>query len=745
MASKSKFIDVTLSFKDKFTTGLDQMGKKLNTHQKTIKNISRSFEKTGKSIEKTGRKLTAGVTAPIMATAGSCVKLAADFEQGMDKVQSISGASGKEMDTLSKKAMEMGEKTKFSATESADAFSYMAMAGWKTADMLDGIEGVMYLAGATGEDLATTSDIVTDALTAFGMKANETNRFVDVLAAAANNSNTNVSMMGESFKYVAPLAGALNYSVEDVGTALGVMANSGIKASNAGTALRSLLTNLAKPTDTVEAAMKKLGISMTDQSGKMKPLNELLSDMRKSFSGLTEKQKAQYAASIAGKTGMSGLLAIVNTSEGEFNKLSDALNNSKGAAQEMYNVANDNLSGKLTELKSKAESLGTEIGNKLTPYVGKLVEGLKGLIDKVKNLDEEQVDMIIKIAGVVAVMGPALIIIGKVTKGVGKFVGGISKVIKTAPKIMNSIKGIGSTLGGVLNVKIMLIVGAISLVAAGVFLLIKNWDKIKPWLLATWEKIKGFFTKIGEWLTKVKDWATEKFTAIKEKIQGVIESLKLKFEAFREKVRAVFDGIKNAVLPIIDNIRSSIQSKIDSIKQIFSGIIDFVKGVFTGNWTQAWEGVKNIFGGVFSSLSGLIKRPLNAVISLVNMAINGLNKLHVSIPDWVPGVGGQSYGINIPNIPYLAKGTNNWKGGSAVIHDKGAEIVDLPQGSRVIPHDRSLKQAYNMGKRSGNSNLTIAKIADTVVIREDADIDRLASAIADKLDDVAGNYSEDVA
>ena len=196
----------------------------------------------------------------------------------------------------------MGAKTKFSATESADAFSYMAMAGWKTADMLDGIEGIMYLAGASGEDLAQTSDIVTDALTAFGMEASDTNEFVDVLAKTASNANTNVSLMGETFQYVAPVAGALGYDVKDVSVAIGLMANSGIKASNAGTALRSLLTNLAKPTDSVKAAMKELGISLTDSKGEMKDFSTLMVDMRGSFSKLTEEQKAQYAASLAGKT-----------------------------------------------------------------------------------------------------------------------------------------------------------------------------------------------------------------------------------------------------------------------------------------------------------------------------------------------------------------------------------------------------------------------------------------------------------
>ena len=233
----------------------------------------------------------------------------------MSKVSAISGATGAELDALSDKAKEMGAKTKFSATEAASAFEYMAMAGWKTEDMLNGIEGVMNLAAASGEDLASTSDIVTDALTAFGLTAQDSTHFADILAQASSNANTNVGMMGETFKYVAPVAGALGYSAEDTATAIGLMANAGIKGSQAGTALRSIMSRLAKPTDEVQSAMDALGISLTDEQGKMKGLNEIMDDLRAGFSGLSEAEAAQTAAVLGGQEAMSGLLAIVNASD----------------------------------------------------------------------------------------------------------------------------------------------------------------------------------------------------------------------------------------------------------------------------------------------------------------------------------------------------------------------------------------------------------------------------------------------
>ena len=195
-----------------------------------------------------GGKLTMGVTTPIVALGAKAVKTAADFESSMSEVSAISGATGEDLQKLESLAKKMGETTRFSASEAAEALKYMAMAGWKTEDMLNGLEGIMNLSAASGENLGATSDIVTDALTAFGLSAADSGHFADLLAKASSNANTNVSMMGETFKYVAPVAGALGYSAEDVALAVGLMANSGIKASQAGTSLRASMTNLAKPT-----------------------------------------------------------------------------------------------------------------------------------------------------------------------------------------------------------------------------------------------------------------------------------------------------------------------------------------------------------------------------------------------------------------------------------------------------------------------------------------------------------------
>lgn len=402
----------------KFDTSIDSSG-----FQDGIDNIS--------GIASKGIKATAaiigGAATAVSGFAATAIKAGSDFEAGMSKVQAISGASGDKIAKLADKAKEMGAKTKFSATESAEAMQYMAMAGWKTGDMLNGIEGIMNLAAASGEDLASTSDIVTDALTAFGEAADQSGKFADALAAAASNSNTNVAMLGESFKYVAPVAGALGYSYQDVSVALGLMANSGIKASMAGTSLRQLFTNLAKPTDSMAAAMDYLGISLQDDEGNMKSLMYVMQDLRKSFGKcqmpmdefqsklaeldtqyangeLTEKKynkalqdltekaygaegalKAKYAATLAGTQGMSGLLAIVNSSDDDFDKLTEAIYNSDGAAEKMADTMNDNLQGAITLAKSALESVQIALYEKVQEPMKDTVKTVTSMLEDMNN------------------------------------------------------------------------------------------------------------------------------------------------------------------------------------------------------------------------------------------------------------------------------------------------------------------------------------------------------------------------
>lgn len=392
-------------------TGLDTKG--IETGLKKVSSIA----KTGIATAVTA---ISGMSTALAGVAGYSIKVGSSFEAGMSKVQAVSGASNEQLQRLSDKAKEMGATTKFSATEAADAMNYMAMAGWKTEDMLNGIDGIMNLAAASGEDLATTSDIVTDALTAFGLSAQDSTHFADVLAAASSNANTNVSMMGETFKYVAPVAGSLGYSAEDCAVAIGLMANSGIKASQSGTALRSMFSRLAKPSKEVKEAMEKLHISLTDSHGNMKSLDTLMGDLRNSFSGLSESEKAEMASSLAGQEAMSGLLAIVNASDADFNKLKDAIYGADGASAKMAETMQDNLKGKITITKSTIEGLGIKIYEEIEDPMKEAAEGTTDSVEQISSALEN--------GGIDAAV-----------EKTGNIIGGLSvKIAQESPKMVDA-------------------------------------------------------------------------------------------------------------------------------------------------------------------------------------------------------------------------------------------------------------------------------------------------------------------
>lgn len=421
----------------KFTKGFVSARSDLQQFNNSSASISTRMTGLSNAMVAVGSTLTKSVSVPLATIGAMALKTTADFDAGMSEVKAISGATGTEFKQLETKAIQMGAKTKYSATEAASAFKYMAMAGWDTNDMLSGISGVMNLAAASGEDLATTSDIVTDALTAFGLSAKDSSHFADILAQASSRSNTNVGLMGETFKYVAPVAGALGYSAEDCAVAIGLMANSGVKASQAGTALRSLFTRLAKPTDTVAAAMEKYNITLTDANGNMKPLSTLMSEMRDRFSGLSEAQKANLAATLAGQEGMSGLLAIVNSSDDDFKNLTDSINNADGASERMAKTMQDNLKGSFTIFKSTVESAAISIGKKLTPEVRKFVDTGTNLVKKFNDMSDAEKTNVVNIGKMATVIPLATLAGGKLLgsmlnlgKGIVKFNGEMSLLVQ---------------------------------------------------------------------------------------------------------------------------------------------------------------------------------------------------------------------------------------------------------------------------------------------------------------------------
>ena len=427
-----------------FSNGLQSAAKDIQNFLSKNETVTNRVQSLGSAMTNTGLSMTKYVTTPLVGIGAAAIKVSADFEDGMARVKAISGATGDDFAKLQDKAKEMGKTTKFSASESAEAMQYMAMAGWKTGDMLNGISGIMDLAAASGENLGQVSDIVTDALTGFGLSAKDSGHFADVLAAASNSANTNVSMLGESFKYVSPICGAMKYSVEDASIALGLMANSGIKAGQAGTSMRAMLTRLAKPTDEAKKAMIKYGISLTDSSGKMKSLREVIVDLRTKLGGLSEAEKASVVSTLASQEGMSGWLAVVNASDDEFNSLANSIDNCDGTSKKMAETMNNTAKGQLTLLKSNLESLGISIGDKILPSINEFIEGLNGVVDAFGNLSPGVQDFIVKAGMIAAATGPVLVAGGKVVTSISSIMKAGKTLGSGISKLINLTKGIGT-------------------------------------------------------------------------------------------------------------------------------------------------------------------------------------------------------------------------------------------------------------------------------------------------------------
>ena len=587
---------------------LQEQAATTSTSLAKIDEVGQKMESVGNSIAGAGKSMMP-LTLAIGGVGTAAVKTAADFDAGMSQVAAISGATGEDLEALRDKAREMGSKTKFSASEAASAMEYMAMAGWKTGDMLGGIEGIMNLAAASGEDLATTSDIVTDALTAFGLSAEDSGHFADILAAASSNANTNVSMMGETFKYCAPIAGALGFSAEDTAEAIGLMANAGIKSAQAGTALRTIMNNLTGEVKISGKAIGDVTIATTNADGSMRDLSDILADCRTAFSGLSESEKAQAAETLVGKNAMSGFLALMNAAPEDIDKLSNAIDNCDGTAEAMAATMQDNLAGQLTILKSQLEELAISFGEILMPAIRSIVSRIQGFIDKLNGMDESQKKAIITIGLVVAAIGPLLVIIGTVISKVGVAMQGFVKLagafnkIKAAASAGTGLFGkLGSAIGSV-SAPVLAVVAVIAVLVAAFVHLWNTNEGFREAILGTWEKIK---------------------TTVSNFVEGIRErlaSLGISFSDIAEAIKAVWNGLCAVLAPIFEGAFNAIANILQTVLGVITGILDVFIGLFTGNWEQVWTGIKEIFSSIWEGIKGAFQNSIDTIRGIADAVL----------------------------------------------------------------------------------------------------------------------------
>lgn len=764
-------LDAVIRLKDNFSKTLESIDRKTQDFQRTAQRMGRDVWQTGKTMTNVGSSLTKGLTVPIVGVGMAAGKLGMDFEKTMSGVAAVTGATGNELETLELKAREMGKNTTKSSSEAAQAMEYMGLAGWETSQIISGIEPVLRLSEAGNIDLARASDLVTDSMSAMGIEVQELDGYLDIVAQTARSSNTDVDAMMEAYLGVGGVLRGLNVPLEESAVSLGMLANAGIKGGESGKSLSAILTNLTAPTGRAKKALDDLGFSAFDSQGEFKGLDNILFELKDGLSGMDTEQQNMVKSMIAGKEHTKGLNALLNGLDDSYEELSGSIGEADGALMTMADIMNDNTAGSISRLLSSLQEVGLSIYDTLRPGIVEIIDKLQGFADKLNDLSPAQKETIVRIAKMAAVIGPLLLVVGKLTTGVSGVIFFFSDFARKATKMGGVLKALTSP--G------MLVAGAfIALIAIGI-LLYKNWDKIKA-------KAEEIFPGIGEKISSVIEtvkttistglefirqfWETHG-TAIMETISLMWEFISTIFTTAMEFVGSVISvgvGIiqglwsmfGETIMSITSIAWDTISAVIGGAMDIIQGLINVVLGIIQGDWSRVWEGIQQIFEGVMTAISaawngakeiigtvieGVVEALTDKFHSAVEKAREAWEGLKTFLKNPIKGTinlakKGAGWAADKLGIGNNYKGTDNWRGGPTWVHEKGAEIIDLPKGSRVYPHDKSLAMAKSEGRQEGKGNtITIAKLADQIVVREDADIDKLAKAFARELEDVAFN------
>ena len=692
----NRTVDVTLRLVDKFTGGIQKSLKAITAMDKNTARIAGDIQKAGDSIASTGTAITAAVTVPIVGAGVAAVKTAADFESSMSGVKAIMGE--KWDDSLTEQAKHLGATTAWTAREVGEAMQYTAMAGWDAKQNMEGLNGILSAASAGGIGLAEATDVMVGALAGFGEGADQAEKYADIMTATFTNTKTDMLGLGESYKYVGSLAGTLGYDFAEVNTAIGIMGNASIDGSQAGTTLRTALLNMTGDSKEVKKAMGELGISMTNSDGTMKSFSDVMHDMKKGFSGLTEEGKLFYANQIFGKTSTAGMLAVINSTDDAYDSLERSIKGASGAAGEAASGRLDNLNGQLTLLKSAIEGIAIRIGDFILPYLKQFVEWAQKLADKLNGMSDEQLKAVLKNIALVASIGPMLIAFGKLVK----IVGIVIKVFALVSKAGGFIAVITGPVG--------LVIAAI-LVLIGIVLLVrKHFDVFKQAL----SKFSPVFENIMVHLNGIKDTVLAGWEAISPVLGTFLNWLGERLVASI----GITIGLISSVVEIVVGV-------VEGIIKVIGGIIEFLVGVFTGDWEKAWKGVQDVVEGIFTAIFSFISGIINGIIGAVKNVIDAIGS--IVVPN-----SGETGNATATTVPKMAGGTMNWTGGIVQVSERGGEIIDLPSGSRIYPHDKSIAMARTEGRSTTNS-ISVSVTGNNFTVREEADINKIGDAIARKL------------
>lgn len=745
----AEIIDVVMRLTDNVTDSLHHIRSEMEQTARANQQMGHNISRAGKNVGNLASSMMP-LAAGIAGVGAIGVKTFMDFDSTMTGAAVKAGATTEEMQKMKDAAAQMGAKFPVTANEVAEGMDRLAAGGFDAEQTIGAMPGIIEASIASGEDMATTSDVVTSALSIWDMKngdiAASTTHVADVVQAAANASKLGMADFGLAMQYAGAPAATLGVNIEELGTAMAIMSNNGIEASTIGTSLRATFSRLSSPPKEAAAAIEQMGIKVKDANGNFVGLENVVGQLRTAMSGMSNTEQMAMAKAIAGEDAATGLLALIRTSPEAYKQAADAITNSAGSSHEAYVKMQNTLKGSVDALKSSLEALGISFGSAMAPSIKSAAESIKALVDGFNSLSPEAKSVIIHIGeGIVALTGLAFATskvlsitgtaittygqIGRVlaghtirNKGLQYAVMGVAKALPILKSgILSIASGFRVALAAMGPMGILFM--ALGIAAAYV---ISHWEQFAPIVQSigaavmnnmqwVWNGLKGFFSSLVQIATSIINF----FRGVFVGAWNIICNL----------VVAAFNNVWTGIQVVGNGIQNVLEMWVNMVMGVFDGLIEFITGVFTGDWSAAWQGVVDIFSSIFGGIKGIADGILEGIKAAINAVIDGINSISVDIPDWVPHFGGRHFGLN---IPHLYTGTTNWMGGPAVINDAGAEIVDLPSGTRVIPHDQSITQAYNMG-RAGSSDTKITINIGTAQMGNGQDVRQLARQLAEQV------------
>ena len=710
----SRVIDAVLRLRDEFSQPLKNSIDLMTSASKAGEKTRKSIEKFGNGIAGTGKALTAAVTVPVVGAGVACLKTASTFESGMAQVQAtmgitkdatseLNGETVNTMDALSRFARDLGEDTVFSASEAAAAMNNMAMAGYDTQEIYDTLPTVLSLAAAGGLDLDYATQLVANGMAVMGDKCDSAQQMADMMAVTASNAYGSVADFGEGLLVAGGQAAVCGQSLEDTYTALGILGDNGIIGSEGGTALRNMLKDLYQ-TDKAAATLEALGVATSTAEGELLPMQDVLQQLNGALSSMTDADKSKVMAEIFDTRTIAAASALLGNATDRWDELSETISGAsdlyggQGAAAGMADVLMGTTEGSIEELKGAIEELGISLGQILLPYLSEAVKWVQGVVDNFNSMDDTTKENIVKFAAFAAAMGPIITVFGKMIVFGSKLLGAFSKVrgaIQGVSAAGGVFKGVIAALSGPIGI----VVAVCVVVAAAIAVVVTHIDEFKEAAARVYEKVSPNLEKLKEAFNRVKEFVCPILEAIGDFVARFFLGA---FENAADGISIAIEGVTTVINGIMDTIE---------------GVVDFVTAIAHGDWSGAWEAFKNVVTGVFEVIGGKIE----TVIGLVDAFFSGVTGGAAN------AITGNMDAVKSPlAVPANAAGTTNWRGGWTRVNEKGGEIMNLPSGTQIIPHDASRNTPIAGG-------VTIAKLADSIIIREDADIDKLGDAIVRKI------------